>query len=746
MIARLAAKLGIRGRIFVAAVGTSLLVLVFALGITMFLAKRVIDADLTRLALSAGKSLEGILQAHHAGLVTQTRLLADLPVSRAVFSTHDAPTIQYFLEQHRAELGADVLMAADASGRVVATYPSGARARISLEPESWGRDTPAASYVVSSDKGWVYQMARAPVMVDGKLIGFLGAAFAVDDALARSLKRATGSEVTFFQGGRVCGSTWTGRERKRIALYLGEKGPQASQSAELKVIGREAHQGSYVGVTGEMRSKSAGVPWRYVLEFSAYPTMKLFGWAERMLVLLVLPICLIAAGVARGVSNKIARPIEAVISACHTIESGNWPAEVRPDPDAEIGLLARTFNKAVSSMKTASERDYLTGLYNRRYFNQHMDRELAQADETQSPLSVLMIDIDRFKDLNDRFGHPTGDKIMLGTAEVISRTVPQGVIACRYGGEEFAVILPGCAVEEAAQIAEKICLAVESTEFSVDTDEPVSVTVSIGIAEYRTACLETTELVDAADVALYYAKRLGRNCVATFDDVSRRLGIHKPRDLYNIMRESELISIETLTTLIDARPRHTDGHSDRVRRYALALGRSLGLTDEELIRIEVASLLHDVGKVRVPNRILDKPGRLSEEERAEMQLHSEIGESLIRKTAVSTEVLSAILHHHEHYDGHGYPGNLEGKAIPLTAQIIAIADVYDAITSERPYRHAMPPYKAVEIIKSGAGSQFDPELVDVFVSLVLKESSFLPPVDESADTLNVEVDTKRMAA
>ncbi|MDO8586502.1 MAG: diguanylate cyclase [Armatimonadota bacterium] len=712
----------LRHRIFLAIVGVSLVVLISALAITSLVGSRVVQGDLARLAESSGRRLEESFHTRQAGLVSQTRLLADLPIARAVLGTRHRGTIEYFLSEQRAKLRADVLMATDQDGRVLGVDP----------PNFKARDVPRhGGVLISPGMGGsrVRQMAGAPVTVEGRIRGFLIAAYDVDDQVARTFKRSTGSEVTFFHRGAICGSTWVGEERSRLARYVSE----FSEAKRGAVVYRDTVRGRHVGIQGQVRVGAPRGDLAYVVEFSELEARGLFAVAQKLLLLLAIPACFVAAAVARRLSTRIAEPIEALVSACQAIEAGEWPDEVVHASTPETGLLIRTFNKAVSSMKAAVGRDSLTGLYNHRYFHERLRKEVALANESHSALSVIMIDLDWFKQINDSFGHIAGDRVITDMAQLISGMVGEREIACRYGGEEFAVIVPGRGIEKALALADKLRSVVAGNKFDAGVDLTITLSASIGVAEHSIGCGDAQEVVIAADVALYDAKQSGRNRVSRYDELSNRVGVKDPQELDRLLRQGDSMSIETLAALMDARPRYTDGHADRVRRYAFAIGKSMGLSPEELTNLEVAALLHDVGKIRVPGQIIDKPAQLTAREREVIESHPRHGESLVRTAVFSEAALPAILHHHERYDGLGYPSHLTGKAIPLLARIIAVADSYDAMTSERPYRGAMTPEKAVGLIRENSGTQFDPELVDVFVSLVSNEKAVKRLVGDTAE-------------
>jgi len=355
--------------------------------------------------------------------------------------------------------------------------------------------------------------------------------------------------------------------------------------------------------------------------------------------------------------------------------------------------------------------DGLTGLYNHRQFHERMDQEIARGSRFGTVFSIIMLDIDLFKVYNDIYGHLAGDQILRKIGELIKASVRKLDIPFRYGGEEFTVILPEARLDNAYKVAERMRKTIESKASS----KAMPVTVSLGVASWPSDGITKEEIIGCADTALYRAKQTGRNRTSLSSDiVSGTPVIGEELEA----RRGALNIIYALAATVDAKDHYTYGHSKKVSEYAVALAEALGLPEDKVTTIRAAALLHDIGKIGVPDSILNKEGTLTEEEWERIKAHPQDGVEILRHVINLVNCLPAILHHHERYDGNGYPSGLKGTDIPWEARILAVADTYDAITSLRPYRQRLPSQQALEEIKRCAGTQFDPELVDIFCKMM----------------------------
>jgi diguanylate cyclase (GGDEF)-like protein len=374
-----------------------------------------------------------------------------------------------------------------------------------------------------------------------------------------------------------------------------------------------------------------------------------------------------------------------------------------------VASLRSRIEGLVLRLSDAARTDPLTGLLNRRAFEELFAVELERASRGRRPLSVLVGDIDGFKLVNDRLGHHEGDAALQALAGDIEKWKRRIDVAARIGGEEFALLLPETDERGAFLVAERLRRAAHRT-FG---EAPVPITVSFGVATYPDHGDEADLLLRAADQALYAAKDLGKDRSVLYStEVARLLegvGARVPD-----RGEMQLATVIGLAEALDIRDTGTARHSQTVGRYARLMAEALDLPVEQVERIRIAGVLHDVGKIGISDLMLSKPGPLDENEWEEMRTHPEIAGRLLAREEFD-DLRSWILAHHERPDGTGYPKGLVGDAIPLEARILAVADAYEAMTADRVYRPALAEDAARAELVTGSGSQFDREVVGAFL-------------------------------
>jgi diguanylate cyclase (GGDEF)-like protein len=370
-------------------------------------------------------------------------------------------------------------------------------------------------------------------------------------------------------------------------------------------------------------------------------------------------------------------------------------------PLLAIALYQRSTFAAMKAMRLALT-DPLTGLGNHRHFHERLQREIAAAEQSRMPLSLCLVDIDDFKHVNDRYGHPVGD----GVLGQIATRLRQGGESFRLGGDEFAVLLPGLDAKAAVSVARSIVERVSAAR--IENVGPV--TVSAGVATFPLEGAGRDELIRLADSALYRAKEDGKNRARTFEPSPAELGqlrvIGESQD-----RSARYRAAANLARSVDARDAFEGAHSERVAELAGRLAERLGLEEAEIELARLAASLHDLGKLAIPEEILRKPGPLNESERLVLQRHPQIGHRMLEGLGVGP-VADWVLHHHERWDGTGYPNRLRGEEIPLVSRIVFVADAYDAMTSARVYSPTLSPADALGELERCSGSQFDAAVVD----------------------------------
>src|SRR3954454_24296083 len=387
-----------------------------------------------------------------------------------------------------------------------------------------------------------------------------------------------------------------------------------------------------------------------------------------------------------------------------------------------VQALRNRVEELVHRLTDAARTDPLTGLSNRRAFEETMAAEVERAKRTHRPLCLLVCDLDHFKLVNDRFGHPTGDAALVRVGQLLSSSRREIDPVSRTGGEEFAVILPETNGQEGYVVAERLREAVEDAFI----EEAIPLTMSIGVASYPNQGHEPDTLIAAADQALYAAKELGRNRTVVFSDEVSLIAPSpggKPDP-----EKAHLHTMISLAEALDHRDTGTADHSQTVGRYCALIARELELEEPHVDRLQVAGILHDIGKIGLPDSILAKRGPLSDAERAQVRRPPEIGAEILRSQEFA-DIRGWIVAHHERPDGKGYPRGLRDDEIPLESRVVAVADAYEAMTSDRTYRMAIAKQSARAELLRCAVTQFDPRVVAAFLAALDREAERLaaPP-------------------
>jgi diguanylate cyclase (GGDEF)-like protein/PAS domain S-box-containing protein len=370
----------------------------------------------------------------------------------------------------------------------------------------------------------------------------------------------------------------------------------------------------------------------------------------------------------------------------------NWNHTLLFDSEGNVSGVA-SIGEDITERKQFQERlkhmsfhDSLTGLYNRTYFEEEL--RLLEED-CFAPVGMIVCDVDGLKLVNDTFGHSTGDKLLWLTAGIIKKCFREEDKVCRIGGDEFAIILPRSELSLVEHACHRIRKAVE--RYNIENEEfPLSLSVGFAVSGKRKE--NVRYVFKEADNNMYQEK------------------LHRSKS-------SRSAIVQALMKTLEARDFITEGHGERLQDIVISLGVVLGLSERNLANLRLLAQFHDIGKVGIPDRILFKPGSLTDEEFKEMKRHSEIGHRIAQSAPDLQPIADYILRHHEWWNGGGYPLGLKEESIPLECRILAIADAYDAMTSDRPYRKAMSQKQAFDELNKNSGIQFDPKLVPIFIKV-----------------------------
>lgn len=410
-----------------------------------------------------------------------------------------------------------------------------------------------------------------------------------------------------------------------------------------------------------------------------------------------------------------------------------YASVVQKDPISEIGenftslmwvihereeQLAQA-NKQLQEMATT---DSLTGLKNHGHFQEELSQEMARSKRFDHPLSLIILDLDHFKNVNDKFGHQSGDVVLKSVGRFLRNETRKMDYVARYGGEEFAIILPETMAAAAIRVAEKLRVKIKEFVAAEAGLPPSYIGASFGVADYPNCAADKDSLIAAADSALLFTKKKGRNQVSYFLNLAdRELSRGDIEELGERLCGAGMETIRALALAVDSNDGYYLEDTERISVITQALADDIGLNDEKTETLLLATKLHDIGKVGISGDVLSNRDELSPDDMSRVQQHPEIARLILHEAVAIKDLVSAILYHHERWDGTGYPEQLAGEDIPLMARIVSIMDAYRAMLSDRPYRMAISQQEAVAELRKNAGKQFDPSLVEVFTRIVEQE-------------------------
>jgi len=380
-----------------------------------------------------------------------------------------------------------------------------------------------------------------------------------------------------------------------------------------------------------------------------------------------------------------------------------------------MGFYVKIEKEHIEKLEGMVNIDGLTELFNHRYFHDALKEKIHLGEKSGKPVALVFIDIDYFKYYNDLYGHLMGDEVLKKIGIILKSSAREKDIVARYGGEEFAVLMADTPEEEALKIAEKIRREIEKTYFDGEENQPNGkLTVSIGISVYPDKAKNDLELINSADDALYRAKFFNKNRVEAYTSILDDLKEDIDEEHIDLVT-----SIKTLISVINAKDRYTYSHVERVVIYCRLIAEKLGFSEENKKKLIFGAYMHDIGKINISKEILIKKMPPTDEEWEILKQHPSNGAEIIEPVESLRVIVPLILHHHERYDGKGYPSGLAGEDIPYLARVLTIADCFDAMTSKRSYTNIRKTYdEAIEELRACAGTQFDPGITEKFIEII----------------------------
>lgn len=393
---------------------------------------------------------------------------------------------------------------------------------------------------------------------------------------------------------------------------------------------------------------------------------------------------------------------------------------------AHLAAVALENARLYARVEAEARIDALTGLLNRRSFDRRLTEEHNRAKRFNKPYALALIDIDHFKRINDTYGHPAGDAVLAQLGQVLAQQFREVDVKARYGGEEFAIILPEISGSTAKTVAERVRRAIAETPFVLPDGREIGATVSMGVSCYPNCATNGVTAVSTADQALYIAKTEGRNRVLLYRE-TLKARIEKEPGLIVAQLNEDPDNILPVISAISVKAPFLRQHTDTVLETTALLAQALGLSAEERNDLSLAAQLHDIGMATIPDALLAKTAALTPEEGEIVRQHPLTGAAYLEQVPGLHRIAPLVRHHHERHDGTGYPDGLKGDAIPKLARVLTVADAYSTMINDWPGHQAVPPAQARANLQAGAGTQFDPHLVECLLRALEEKTSAASP-------------------
>ncbi|OPZ86833.1 MAG: Cyclic di-GMP phosphodiesterase response regulator RpfG [Firmicutes bacterium ADurb.Bin419] len=378
-----------------------------------------------------------------------------------------------------------------------------------------------------------------------------------------------------------------------------------------------------------------------------------------------------------------------------------------------VGVISYRQQKYKKETQLLSITDELTNVYNKKFLYTTLEKEVQDAAVNNSIIGLILVDIDNFSTYNDLYGYSYGDKILKHTVSLLKKVISDKETLFRFEGDGFAILVKNKDTKALEQFAKSIHDNYEKLKTAYFKDGKVrKLTISIGVSIYPNISKSGEELLSHANTALYQAKNMGEDKVNFYQDVMMLIRKY-------VKSDQQIVGVfKGLLSTINAKDRYTFGHCERVSNYATMVGEEMGMEIKEIQTLLHAGLLHDIGKIELPKSILNKIDTLSDEEYKSISKHPVHSAYILEPLSGTGNLIDYVMHHHERFDGKGYPDGLKGEEISLGARILCVADCFDAMVSERPYRKGMSIEDAFRELKKCSGSQFDPVIVQTFIAAV----------------------------